>query len=54
MFGFVKADKSEKEKRSLGGEIFREKQRNMRIFWIISGTVVFIVFNVILYLISKY
>lgn len=50
MLGFVKTDK---EKRPLGGDIFRQRQRNMRITYTILGLIGFTILNVILYLLTK-
>jgi hypothetical protein len=51
MFGFVN---SSKEQRKLGGEIFQQRQKTQKIIWGITGAVGFLIFNLLLYFISKY
>lgn len=50
MFGFVN---SNKEERKLGGEIYQKKQRTHKIVWTIIGAVVFILLNIVFYMLTK-
>lgn len=50
MFGFVN---SKKEKRTLGGEIFQEQQRKKKILFIVLGVFAFVIFNVLMYMLTK-
>jgi phage shock protein PspC (stress-responsive transcriptional regulator) len=49
MIGFVRSDK---EVRTLGGEVIRLKKRRMRIFLIITMLMGFALVNVVLYLLT--
>jgi hypothetical protein len=50
MFGFVN---SNKEERKLGGEIFEKKQKTQRVIWSVVGVLVFVLLNVIFYLLTR-
>jgi predicted nucleic acid-binding Zn ribbon protein len=49
MLGFVK---SEKDTRTLGGEVIRLKKRRLKVFLIVLMLIGFILINIILYLMS--
>ncbi len=51
MFGFVKSDRV---KKSLGGEVIRKKKKMQKILFIILGTLAFAVFNLILYSLTHF
>lgn len=50
MFGFVN---SEKEKRTLGGEVHQERVKRRKIFLAILGVVAFIIINIVFYFLTK-
>ncbi len=49
MLGFINMGK----KRSLGGEVFRERQRVKKIYFSILGIIMFILLNLLLYYLTK-
>jgi hypothetical protein len=51
MLGFVKSDK---EKRGIGGDAFRYKQKIQKIIYVILGLIGFIFLNTVLYLMTKF
>ena len=50
MFGFVN---SKKEKRTMGGEIFQEQQKKKKIMFIVFGAIAFVLFNLLMYMLTK-
>lgn len=50
MIGFVNTDK---EKKTMGGEIVRHQRKMRKIGWSIAGAIFFIIFNLVLYFLSK-